>query len=385
RARRRALRDTLVVGVTGTAGTTTTKHLISAGLGARLPGRSNKESRNRIDEMLLVLGRVRRSDRFLVLELGARGPDSLDELLWTLEPDVGVVTAVGIEHRSAFKTVEAVAREKAKLVAWLPRAGCAVLNADDPAVRAMRGQTSARTVLVGRSPDADLRAEEIESAWPQPLRFTLCCGDERLRVETRLHGEHWVPAVLAALAVGREAGVPLAAGIETLSTLPPERHRLSEVQLANGVTVLEDNWKAPAWSVDLSIEVLRRASAARKIAVLGQISDSALEPRKLYRRVAARFLEVADVVVVVGAWARYVKPPAPGGGELFGVATAREADALLREILRPGDLLLIKSNRQPDHLERLVLTRQDGVLCWRTDCGRKQWCYRCSLRFRPER
>lgn len=385
RARRRQLRETLVVGITGSAGKTTAKRMIDAVLGARLPGRASFGTRNRVDQLLVVLARARHRDRYLAVELGAKGPGSLDELLWTLEPHVGVVTSVGSEHRAAFGTIEATAREKAKLVASLPRSGLAVLNADDPLVLEMRALASARTVLVGTSPASDLRAEGVESAWPEPLRFTVCRGEERVAVATLLHGMHWVPSALAALAVGLEAGVSLVDGATALAKMQPERHRLSEVKLAGGVTVLEDDWKAPEWNVELAIDVVRRARALRKLVVLGQMSDSGSSLRRLYRDVAARWLEVADVVIVVGRWAEHARPVAGARGALHVVASAHAAHELLERILRPGDLVLVKSNIRPVHLERLVLARQDGQLCWRVDCKLQVWCHDCGRRFRPER
>jgi UDP-N-acetylmuramoyl-tripeptide--D-alanyl-D-alanine ligase len=385
RARRRRLRRTLVVGITGSSGKTTTKNLVTAVLASGLPGRASSGTHNRWNELVRVMLRARASDRYLVQEIGARGRGSLDQLVWTLEPDVGVVISVGGEHRSGFESLEETAREKAKLVASLPPRGLAVLNADDPRVRAMTVLTTARTVLVGCSPDAELRAENVASAWPQPLRFDLCCGEERLPIETRLHGDHWVPAVLAALAVGREVGIPLAEAAAVIARQPPEHHRLSEVRLGGGITILEDDWKAPVWSLGLAIEVLRRARAARKIVVLGYLADSSTSPRTLYPRVAAQFAEVADRVIVVGPWAHYRFYAPAGGGVVQLVSTTRDAHEALEAILRPGDLVLIKTNAKPLHLERLALARQEGVRCWQHDCGRVVWCYDCRLRFVPDR
>jgi UDP-N-acetylmuramoyl-tripeptide--D-alanyl-D-alanine ligase len=383
RVRRRMLRDALVVGVTGSAGKTTAKNLIAAVLRGRFQGRASAASRNRHWELGRVILRARRSDRFLVQELGAAGPDTLDAMLWALRPDVGVVLTVAQEHWSAFRSLDAVTREKAKLIEVLPASGLAVLNADDPRVLAMRERTRARVMLVGRSPEADLRAEEIFAAWPEPLRFTAVRGDERVEVRTLLSGEHFVPNVLAALAVGLEAGIPLAEAAAAPALVEPERHRLSEARLSGDITFLEDDWKASAWNLEESFEVLRRARAARKLIVLGRLSDASASSRVLYRRTAARCLEIADHVIVVGRWAHYAAR-VRGRGKLHIAGSAREAHELLRDLLAPGDLVLLKSNMRPDHLERLVLARQtDELRCWRTTCALQTWCHDCRLRTRP--
>ncbi|MCI0632987.1 MAG: hypothetical protein L0206_03590, partial [Actinobacteria bacterium] len=172
RAWRRRLRGTTFIGITGSAGKTTAKRLLLEVLSAHAPTTANRGSSNRAKSLAEVLKRTRQRHRFCIQELGADGPGSLQELLWAFEPDVALVTTVGLEHMSAFKTREAVADEKASLVAALPSNGLTVLNADDPLVRAMAGVARCRVVLYGVSPDADVRAEDVHSAWPEPLSFT---------------------------------------------------------------------------------------------------------------------------------------------------------------------------------------------------------------------
>lgn len=380
RAHRRRLRETLVVAITGSAGKTTTKNLVREVLAQTGPGTASRRSSNRAKGLLRVLARTRRHHRFSVHEVAACGPGSLDELLWTLEPRVGVVTSVGREHYAAFRGVEAVAREKAKVVQALPGDGLAVLDADQPLVRAMAGGTAARVLLVGRSPDADLRAEAVRAAWPEPLAFEALWNGQRVEVATRLFGEHWLPAVLSALAVGvGAAGLTLAEAAAAVARCEPERHRLSEVRLPGGVTFLEDDWKAPTWSLDTAFDVLRTARARRRILVLGQLSDDPKTPRQLYRQVARRALDAADVVVAVGRWSHHLDTVEDG--RLHGFATAVECHRFLADFLAAGDLVLVKSGAGHEHLERLVLARQEGMACWRQACGRRVWCHECRLRW----
>lgn len=383
RAHRRRLRHTLVVAVTGTAGKTTTKNLLREVLALTGPGTATPGSRNRAKGMVQVLARTRGHHRFSVHEVAACAPGSLDELLWTLEPRVGVVTSVGREHYAAFRGVESVAREKAKVVQALPPDGLAVLAADQPLVRAMAGETAARVLLVGRSPDADLRAEAVRAAWPEPLAFEALWNGERVAVTTRLFGEHWLPAVLSTLAVGvGAAGLTLVEAAAAVARCEPQKHRLSEVRLPGGVTFLEDDWKAPTWSLDTAFDVLAAARARRRILVLGQLSDDPKNPRQLYRQVARRALEAADVVVAVGRWSHHLD--GEGDGRLHGFATAAECHRFLADFLAAGDLVLVKSTAGHEHLERLVLARQEGMACWRNACGRLVWCDACGLRWKAE-
>lgn len=384
---RRLLPHTLVVAVTGSSGKTTTKDLLAAVLGTAGPVTAGYKTRNRAKGIIRVFAETRPHHWATVHEAAAWGPDTMEEVLWPLEPDVGVVTSVGLEHLKTFRTVEAVAEEKAKLVRALPADGLAVLNADDPAVRAMAAASRARVVLVGRAEDADLRAVGVRARWPEPLRFTAVRGGERFEIETRLFGEHWLPSVLAALAVGLELGVDRDAAVAAIAAAPPERHRLSEARFPDGVTFLEDDWKAPGWSLEAAFDVLRTARARRRVLVLGQISDDSRKPRRLLLDVLAQAAHAADLVIVVGRLGRYVGSrrarAAAGSVPVHGFPTARGAHEFLAGTLRDGDLVLVKASAYQEHLERLVLARGEGVACWRTDCGIRRFCYECRYRWRP--
>jgi UDP-N-acetylmuramoyl-tripeptide--D-alanyl-D-alanine ligase len=388
RAHRRRLRSTRFVAVTGTAGKSTTVDLAAAVLAAAGPGTATRRNSNRAKGLLKTLLATRRRHRFSVHELAAWGPGTLDELLWTLEPDAGIVTAVGREHHKTFRSVAAVAREKAKLVHGLPASGLALLNADDPRVRAMADGCRARTVLFGRAADSDVRAEEVAAAWPEPLRFVAVRGGLRLPVQTRLFGLHWLAAALAAVALGLELGIEPAAVAAAVAGVDPQPGRLTAHPVTGGVTFLDDGWKAPTWSLPHAVDVLRAARCGRRILVLGQLSDDPRGPRRLFRDLVAELLPAVDHLVMVGRWARYGDLPVPAAGErpegLHLCATVRHADRLLADLLRPGDLVLLKGSRSVDHLERLILARDGGVGCWRESCGRLPECTRCRLRGRPE-
>jgi UDP-N-acetylmuramoyl-tripeptide--D-alanyl-D-alanine ligase len=385
RAWRRQLRRTAVIAVTGTAGKTTCKRLLVHILERHGPVVATRGTGNRGWMLLRVVARLRPRHRAGVFETAAWGPDTLDEALWLLEPRIGVVTLVDKEHLSAFRTAEAVAREKVKLPAALPDGGLAVLNADDPRVRAMATATRARVVLVGRASDADLRAEEVTAGWPDTLRFTLVLpSGRRLPVKTRLYGEHWLPSVLSALAVALELGVPADDAAAALAAAEPEPHRLSERRTAGGVTFLEDDWNGSEYGFATAFEVLRTARARRRILVLGKVSDTRASHRVLYRRMVEAANTCADIAVFVDAaahHARRVETRIP----VHPFTTALEAQHFLAGILEAGDLVLVKSTCYGAHLERLALAFTDGVLCWRHACGRRHFCEDCRMRWVPER
>lgn len=378
---RRGLSEVLFVGVTGSCGKTTTKELAAAVLATRLRGRRTAASRNRDAAVAAAILRTRPWSGFCVAELGAEGPGTLDALLRMLRPRIAVVTNVGPDHFSAFRTLESTAAEKGKLVASLPPRGMAILNADDPHVVAMAARCAGRVLTFGLGAGADLRAEDVRSVWPERLAFTLVHEGRRQAVTTRLCGKHWVHAVLAALAVGLAAGIPLAEGIRAVAAVEPLRARLSPAVHPDGVTFIRDDTKAPVWSVAPALEVLREARAERKVAVIGTLSDYGGASDRKYVATAKHALAVADEVVFVGPHARHALRVADPGPKkaLHAFATVREAVLHFQSDLRPGDLVLIKASNRADHLSRIVLARDRQVACWRHACGRQMACESCEL------
>ena len=173
------LRDVTVVAVTGSCGKTTTKDLAAAILATRFKGSKNDDTRNCGPDLAATVLAVRPGDDFLVQELGAWGPDTLDEGIRLVRPDIAVVTNLRNDHYSSFRGPRGAQAEKGKVVASLPPNGAAVLNWDDPLVRELSSWTTAQTLYFGRSPDAALRAWDVTSCWPERLSFRVSYGQER--------------------------------------------------------------------------------------------------------------------------------------------------------------------------------------------------------------
>jgi UDP-N-acetylmuramoyl-tripeptide--D-alanyl-D-alanine ligase len=382
---RRASWQTLFIGVTGSAGKTSAKDLIWAALAARSLGLKSPGTHNASHWVPRVVLRVRPDHDFCVMELGATGPGSLDRPIALVRPKVAVVTNVGGDHRSSFRTLEATAAEKGKLVAAVPPNGLAVLNADDPLVLAMGRRSRARVITFGLAAGADVRAEAVSSAWPDRLAFVASYRGERVRIQTRFCGEHWVHAVLAALATAVGLDMPLQAAAEGVGRVEPWSGRLSPVAVGS-VTFIRDECKASLWSVSPALRFLRQARAPRKIAVIGTLSDYAGRASSVYAGVAREALESADEVLFVGPQARRSAGARthPRGAALHAFDSLREASEWLEANLRPDDLVLLKGSQRADHLLRLLLARQRSVACWRRQCRRLKFCDQCLLLRVPE-
>lgn len=240
RRHRARLRGVRFIGVTGSCGKTSTKELLHHVLGESFPGLVNTLSQNGYYSVFSTVMKTRRRHAYCLQEIATGGPGTLDQILPLVQPDIGVVLNIGTDHYKAFRSKEAVAQEKGRLIEALPEDGVAVLNVDDPFVRAMAGRTRARVVWFGQSSDAEVRAEDVACGWPHGLRFTAVAGGERVAVQVPLYSACFVPNVLAVLAVARCMGMSLPDIVRRLETPPPTPGRLETRRMPDGVVFIGD-------------------------------------------------------------------------------------------------------------------------------------------------
>ncbi|MGV9263623.1 UDP-N-acetylmuramoyl-tripeptide--D-alanyl-D-alanine ligase [Kitasatospora sp. NPDC003701] len=348
---------TTVVALTGSAGKTSTKDLI-AQLLQRLgetvypPGSLNNE----IGHPMTAL-RVEAGTRHLVMEMGARHKGDIQYLTSITPPRIGLVLNVGTAHVGEFGSQEAIAEAKGELVEALPADGAAILNADDPLVRAMASRTKARVVYFGESREAHIRAQDVRLDSTGRPSFTLTTPAGSAPVQLRLYGEHHVSNALAAAAVAVELGMTVDDTAEALSEAGAlSRWRMEVVDRADGVTVVNDAYNANPDSMRAALRALvsiggRGPERRRTWAVLGEmreLGEESLAEHDAIGRLAVR-LDVTKLVAVGGREAACMELGARNEGswgeESVLVSDADAAVELLRSQLRPGDVVLVKASR----------------------------------------
>jgi UDP-N-acetylmuramyl pentapeptide synthase len=356
--------------------------LIGAILSSRYRGRTSRQLYNGPNHIAKTILTVLPWHHFCSHEMGSPAPGVMARSVRVLKPRIGVVTHIAEDHRISFRTLEATARDKGKLIEALPALGAAILNADDPRVLSMRERAEAKVITYGLSAHADVRAEAVSCAWPERLSLVVFHASDRVHVRTRLLGEHWTHAILAALATGIVLGIPLEAGARAIEAVDPVEGRMNPVLSADGVTFIQDDWKAPLWTIAGALDFMRQARARRKIVVIGTISDYSGKASRTYPAVARAARESADKVIFVGPLAHCaLKARASERDDrILSFSTLHELRNFLDGYATAGDLVLLKGSRHTDHLERLVLARANRISCWRVGCGRGTHCRGCRLR-----
>lgn len=347
-----------VIGITGSAGKTTTKDAVAAVLSAKFGVLRSQGNLNNHYGLPLQLLRLQPEHDVAVIEMGMSHAGEIAALCRIAAPDWGVVTNVGVAHAENFADgVAGIARAKYELVAALPpqrtgspvapdspRTGTAFLNCDDSYVGQFGRDFAGKAVYFGRGPCADPRAVKIEPLGTEGMRAEIRAHDQSAELRLRLLGEHNVTNALAAIAVGLESGISLADCCAALAKLEPGDKR-GQILTVRGTTIINDCYNCNPAALKAMIAVLKGMPAQRRILVAGEMLELGPESAALHGA-SGRAAEGLDLVVGVRGHAQEIVLAAREAGvEALFVETPEEAGAWLRENLRPGDAVLLKASR----------------------------------------
>ncbi len=375
-----------VVAVVGSVGKTTTMRTVSAVLGRPVsrPALLNMNSHAAVGRALLG---VRPWQNRAVLEVGINSPGQMRKQAATVRPEVVVVTAIARDHWESFHSLDAIRDEKAEMVRALPPSAVAVLNADDPNVRWMAGQTRARVVLTGEAADAEVRATEIGIDWPRGMTFNVHIGERTWPVHSRLMGRHMVFPALAAIAVAYVEGMSIDSAVAAVGTVEPTPGRMQTMVLPSGAVVIRDEFKGTMDAWMAAMDAFAEIPARRRIAVFGEISE--VTGNQDYRDIGQRlgFVDRAIFVSTSKNFQLFRAGATAGGLAHDRISHARnyvDVLALLEDDVREGDVILIRGRWQ-QALGRVGLALAGGdVQCRADPCPFKRMlCDVCPMLNQP--
>ena len=337
-----------VIGVTGSVGKTITKETIAAVLSERYVTTKSSGNLNSETGLPLALLSLEGQPERAVFEMGMYDLGEIAKLAEIAQPRIGVVTNVGPSHLERLGTIERIAQAKSELPRALPQEGWAILNGDDPLVRPMQSLTKASVMFYGLEPTNTLWASDVEGLGLKGTRFWLHRGDEQpLHVTIPLLGRHSVHTALAAAAVGLVDGLSWEEIIRGLQNVSGQL-RLAAVSGINDSTIIDDTYNASPVSSLAALNLMSELEG-RKIGVFADMLELGSYEREGHELVGRRAAEICDSVVAVGPRARLIGQSALDEGlkadKVFFCADKAECIALLKQILKPGDMVLIKGSR----------------------------------------
>ncbi len=347
-ARERRERGWRVAAVTGSVGKTTTKDFLAALVGRHRPtGSSSGNRNNTLGLPSEILSQPDGIENF-VAEAGMNSPGELTVLGQILRPQVLLYTRIAPVHTEFFPDLEGIARAKAELLPWLDPDGALVINADDPWQKDFPDQTRARVVRYGGA-GADAKIEAIDDRGLLGSSFHLVLPGSEAVVELALPGLHQAENLLAAAAAATAFGVTAEDVAATARELRAPTHRGRILHTRGGVSVVDDSYNASPLAMRRLLELLARAPG-RRVAVLGEMYELGALSAEAHARVGREAAAACDLLIAVGGADASRLIAAAGEAGLAAEAVHQAADAaaataLLQDLLRSGDVVLVKGSR----------------------------------------
>ena len=337
-----------IVGLTGSVGKTTTKDMTAHLLATQGPVLKTEGNLNNQYGLPLTLLRLRPEHVAAVLEMGMSAPGEIRALSDLAEPDVAAITRVAPVHLEFFPSVDAIADAKAEILEGLRPGGAAVLNGDDPRLRAIGERFRGRVVWFGRDARFEVSAGAVR-ATASGTTFDLGVGGRTVDVALPLAGPHFVEDFLAAAAVAHVLGVAPEAMAEAAASLRAARHRGELLRLGREVTVLDDCYNSSPEALEAAVEALSLVPGRRRVAVLGDMLELGPTAGALHRAAGRSLAGRVEAVFGVGPLAAGIVEGAREAGmepgALLHFAATGDAAAALPDLVRPGDAVLVKASR----------------------------------------
>ncbi len=337
-----------VIGVTGSAGKTTTKEAVAAVLGSRFRVLKSEGNLNNGFGLPLQLLKLEPGHEVAVIEMGMNHAGEIAALAKIAEPNWAVVSNVAPVHLEHFPDgIAGIARAKYELVAALPPDGIAILNADDNYVASFARGMGARAIFYGLGPAAKILATDVADAGLDGVRFTVSAAGEQAKVNLRLPGRHNVSNALAAISVGLTSGMSLAECVAAVGQLRAGDKR-GELLTWRGATIINDCYNSNPLALNAMVDALLSVPAKRHIVIAGEMLELGPDAAELHAGCGARMVErgVRMVVGVRGNAESLVRAALnAGAAEAIFLPSAEDAGVWIRANLREGDAVLVKASR----------------------------------------
>jgi UDP-N-acetylmuramoyl-tripeptide--D-alanyl-D-alanine ligase len=335
-----------LIGVTGSAGKTTTKEAIAHVLATRFRVFKSEGNFNNHFGLPLMLLKIEAEHDLAIIEMGMSHAGEIAALAKIAQPEIGVVTNVAPVHLEYFKSIAEIARAKYELIQSLPAGGTAVLNADDEYVAQFSRDFHGNVITYGFHASADVRAENLRSQGVFGSSFDVVIGGCREHATLPLLGAHNIANALAAVSVSVERGLAPSEAVMALATITPADKRGQVVKLGN-ITVINDCYNSNPKALDAMVDALATTPAARRIVVAGEMLELGPSAEAMHRQ-CGRHLAQNRIDVLLGVRGlaeRMAESAKESGIRAEFVATPEEAGEWLALETRPGDVVLLKASR----------------------------------------
>jgi UDP-N-acetylmuramoyl-tripeptide--D-alanyl-D-alanine ligase len=340
-----------IIGITGSAGKTTTKEMVAAVLGKKFAVLRSVGNLNNEFGLPLCLLRIERYQNIGVLEMGMSAKGEIRKLASIAEPNEGVVTNVNPVHLEFFNSVDEIAEAKAELLEGLHEPKVGYLNNDDSRVRAMARKFSGKIITYGIKSVAAFRVQQIQDLGLDGTAFTVHHGRRDLQFVLPLLGQHNVANAVSAIAVGATHEVPWEQIREALAEMKPEKMRGQVVKFREGFAVIDDSYNSNPRALSEMIRFMGKLQGyQRKILAAGEMLELGPEGPEMHRNCGREAAKAGfeTIIAVQGQAAEILEGAFEAGLDRSRLKFARdaaEAGDILARTVKKGDAVLIKGSR----------------------------------------
>ena len=344
-----------VVAITGSSGKTTTKDMVACVLEKKFKvSKTYKNNNNEIGLPYTILSSPEETD-ILVLEMGMRSLGEIKTLTETAEPDIGIITNVGIAHVGELGSEVNILKAKKELFDEMKSSGVAIINGEDKHAVTLEDSFPGTKKIFGFHDNATIKATDIVLG-ESICSFTVERDGEKYYAELPFTGEHLILDALVALETGALLGVSINHGIDALKKKVSPGRMFVE-KLKGNITILDDVYNANPDSTKASLKVLT-GYKGRKIAILGDMRELGALEKPLHKEVGAYVATLGiDYLITVGSASNNIWQGAIDGGmntnQAFFYMTNEDAYKKLNELLKENDTVLIKGSRLVG-MERII-------------------------------
>lgn len=292
----------------------------------------------------------------LILEYESGREKNLKKILSFARPNIAVLTAFGEVPSGAefFSSPQAAMREKGKIVEYLSTSGFAILNYDDHEVLKMKERTKGKIITYGFKKGADILVSGFENREDEegPKGISFKIGDRETFVPVRINGtvgKIQAYAAVAGTAVGLILGINLVKISQALSSFSPLKGRMRIIKGIKKTFILDDTYESSPLSLFTALETLKKLSAKRKIAILGDMTEIGRYSVEAHEEAGRKAAKSANIVITAGARSKFIAEAAGKTGmskkNIFSFEDSYQAGKKIQEILKEGDLILIKGGK----------------------------------------
>lgn len=339
----------LLIGITGSAGKTTTKEMIATLVGTERRTFKSWGNFNNLIGAPLCVDNTPDDAEVVVSEMGMNHKGEIAQIAGWTRPDIGVYTNIGPVHIEFFGTVEKIAEAKRELLENLRDGGTVVVNNDNEHVVNISREYAGPKVTYGIDHEADYRGTRIRERGLLGTHFTLVAEGEEREFELVLPGRHNLENLLAAIATARAVGISWDGIARGVSQMKPAYHR-GVIVPWRGAQIYDDTYNSNPYALARTLELMSQADVTgRRIAVIGDMLELGEKELQYHHESGKAIPKSIDFVIGVGTRSRALLDGAReagfGDGSLRHFADAEAAGAFLRAFIEEGDLVLLKGSR----------------------------------------